>query len=116
MLDFSHPSGDTIKKSRTAQGLTQASVAERIAIDSRTIINIENYNGNPKMEVLFPLIRALHIDPWEIFYPELNNQCTALRRLQILLKDCNDDEIEALLPVCEAVLATLRSKNGIPIK
>ena len=116
MPDFAHPLGDTIKKARTEQGLPQASVAERVAIDSRTIINIENYNGNPKMEVLFPLIRSLHIDPWEIFYPELNNQCAALRRLQILLKDCNDDEIEALLPVCEAVLATLRSKNGIPIK
>ena len=44
MLDFAHPLGDTVKKARIAQGLTQASVAERVAIDSRTIINIENYN------------------------------------------------------------------------
>ena len=86
MLDFAHPLGDTVKKARIAQGLTQASVAERVAIDSRTIINIENYNGNPEMEVLFPLIRALHIDPWEIFYPELNNQCTAFRHLRYFSK------------------------------
>ena len=68
----------TCKKLRTVTGsnskmLTQDSVAERVAIDLCKIINIENYNGNSKMEVLFPLIRALHIDPWEIFYPELNN-------------------------------------------
>lgn len=112
MLDFAHPLGDTVKKARIAQGLTQASVAERVAIDSRTIINIENYNGNPKMEVLFPLIRALHIDPWEIFYPKLNNQCAAFRHLQILLKDCDNEEIETLLPICEVVLSTLRSKKG----
>ena len=116
MLDFAHPLGDTVKKARTEQGLTQASVAERVAIDSRTVINIENHNGNPKMEVLFPLVRALQIDPWEIFYPELNHQCAAFRKLQILLKDCNDDEIEALLPICEAVLQTLHSKKSIPIE
>ena len=104
------------KKARTEQELIQTSVAERVAIDSRTIINIENYNGNPKMEALFPLVGALHIDPWEIFYPELNNQCSVFRKLQILLKDCNDDEIEALLPVCEAVLLPLRSKKSIPIE
>lgn len=41
-----------------------------IDIDARTVLNIENYKGNPKMEVLFPLIRALKIDPNLIFYPE----------------------------------------------
>ena len=61
------------------------------------------------MEVLFPLIWALHIDPWEIFYPELNNQCAAFRHLQILLNDCDNEEIDTLLPICEAVLSTLRS-------
>lgn len=116
MLDFTYSLGDTVKKARTEQGLTQANVAERVAIDSRTIINIENYNGNPKMEVLFPLVRTLQIDPWEIFYPELKNHCSAMRRLQILLKDCNDEEIETLLPVCEAVLTALRSKDSIPIE
>jgi len=39
-----------------------------------------------------------------------------MRHLQILLKDCDDEEIETLLPVCEAVLAALRSQNSISIE
>lgn len=67
MFESSHSLGDVIKRARLEQGLTQINLAGRIAIDSRTILNIENYNGNPKMEVLFPLIRTLKIDPWPIF-------------------------------------------------
>ena len=39
MLDFAQSLGDTVKKTRIEQGLTQVNVAERVAIDSRTIIN-----------------------------------------------------------------------------
>lgn len=116
MLDFARPLGDTIKKARTEQGFTQVNVAERAAIDSRTIINIENYNGNPKMEVLYPLVRALQVDPWDIFYPELKQQNASLRRLQILLKECSEEEIEALLPICTSVLSVLRNKSGASVK
>lgn len=113
MLDFAHPLGDAVKKARTSRGFTQVNVAEQIDIDSRTIINIENYNGNPKMEVLFPLVRTLQIDPWEIFYPELKGQSSALRQLLIMLKGCSEDEIEAMLPVCQVVLSILKSKRGV---
>ena len=81
-----------------------------------TILNIENYNGNPKMEVLFPLIRTLKIDPWPIFYPELDGQNASFRQMQLLLKECSEEEIEALLPICKAALSVLRSKNVIEIK
>ena len=56
MLDFSRSLGNAVKKARKARDLTQVQVAEKIGIDSRTIINIENYNGNPKMEILYSLI------------------------------------------------------------
>lgn len=44
MFEFSHSLGDVIKRARLEQGLTQINLAGRIAIDSRTILNIENYN------------------------------------------------------------------------
>ena len=49
MSDFSHPLGDAVKRARERQGLTQGEVAEAIEKDTRTILNIENYKGNPKM-------------------------------------------------------------------
>ena len=116
MHGFTHPLGDTVRAARTAKGLTQVSLAEQVNIDSRTVINIENYNGNPKMAVLFPLIRTLDIDPMDIFYPELKGQNAAVRQLQLLLKDCSEDEIASLLPIIQAALSVLRAKDGIEIK
>ena len=57
MPEYSQPLGDVVRQARKKMYLTQDKVAAAVDIDSRTVINIENYRGNPKMEVLFPLIR-----------------------------------------------------------
>ena len=116
MHDFSRSLGNTVKKSRHELNLTQSNVADQVGVETRTILNIENYNANPKMQVLYPLVRTLQIDPWEIFYPELKNQSAAFRQMQILLKECSSEEIEALLPICQAVLSVLHTKSGIAIE
>jgi len=116
MYVFSRPLGDTVKKARHELGLTQAKVADIIDIDARTVMNIENYVGNPKMEILFPLLRTLKADPWPIFYPELQNKSSAFRQLELLLSNCSDSEIEALLPIIKASLAVLKSENNILIE
>ena len=59
MKEFSRPLGDAVKRARGEQDLTQGQVAGMIGRDTRTVMNIENYKGNPKMEVLYPLIRSL---------------------------------------------------------
>ena len=58
MPDYSRTLGDTIRRARAKLNLTQSEVAESIDVDVRTVLNIENYKGNPKMEVLYPLIRC----------------------------------------------------------
>ena len=62
MPEYSHPLGDAVKRARGKIGLTQNEVADLANVDVRTVLNIENYKGNPKMEVLYPLVRALKID------------------------------------------------------
>lgn len=62
MQVYSKPLGDAVKRARGEQNLTQSQVAEAANIDVRTVLNIENYKGNPKMEVLYPLVRALKMD------------------------------------------------------
>ena len=109
MQEFSHPLGDAVKRARGELDLTQAQVAGRIDKDSRTVVNIENYKGNPKMEVLYPLIRTLKIDPREIFNPEMGRESPSIRRLRFLLADCGEEEAATLIPVVEAVLSALRS-------
>ncbi len=116
MSDFTRPLGDTIKKARTDLDMTQSQVAELIDGDVRTIINIENYRGNPKLEVLYPLVRTLKIDAREIFQPEIKRDSPVLCQLRYLIEDCSEEEAAALIPVIESVLSVFRSKHATVIK
>lgn len=115
MQAFSRPLGDAVKRARGEQNLTQRQVAERIDVDVRTILNIENYKGNPKMQVLYPLLRTLKIDAREIFNPEMERESPAIRQLRFLVEECSEIEAEALLPVISSVLSVLRSGKSEPV-
>ena len=116
MSEYSRPLGDAIKRARGRLDLTQGEVADKIDVDLRTILNIENYKGNPKMEVLFPLVRALRIDAREIFNPEMQRESPAIRQLRLLIEECSESEAAAIIPVFEAVLNALRDQNATPIE
>ncbi len=115
MPEYSKPLGDVVKSARKRMNLTQNEVADSIDVDARTIINIENYKGNPKLEVLYPLIRSLKIDAREIFYPEMQRESPALRQLRLLVEDCSEEEAATIIPVLQSVLFALRDKNATPI-
>ena len=116
MHDYSRPLGDAVKRARGKLDLTQSEVADLADIDVRTVLNIENYKGNPKMEVLYPLIRALKIDAREIFNPEIRRESPALRQLRLLIEECSEEEAAAIIPVFQSVLTALRDKNALPIE
>ena len=116
MKEYSRVLGDAVKRARGASGLTQREVADKMNKDVRTVLNIENYKGNPKLEVLYPLVRALNIDPREVFYPNMQQESLALRRLRLLVDDCSEEEAAALIPVLQSVLHAIRSKGGTAIK
>ena len=116
MLNYSQILGNIVKKARYELGYTQDKVANNIDVDSRTILNIENGKGNPKLEVLFPLVRELKIDPGMIFYPEHPHTNSVSLQLQRLLSQCNEDELLFLIPVCETILTALRTNKHIQIQ
>ncbi len=116
MQEFSRPLGDVVKRARGELDLTQAQVASRIDKDTRTVMNIENYKGNPKLEVLFPLVRVLKIDPREIFHPEMQRESPAIRQLRFLIEDCSEQEAATLIPIIESVLSALRANKTTQIE
>ena len=116
MHDYSRPLGDAVKRARGKLDLTQSEVADLADVDVRTVLNIENYKGNPKMEVLYPLVRALKIDAREIFNPEIRRESPALRQLRVLIEECSEEEAAAIIPVFQSVLTALRDKNALPIE
>ncbi len=115
-FDFRRSLGDAVKRSRGKADLTQVEVANRAGIDVRTVLNIENYRGNPKMEVVSAIVRTLTMDPREIFYPEHQLEGDSVRKLRLLLAECNEDEAGILIPVIETILDALRSNKTISLK
>ena len=115
MPDYSNTLGDAVRRARMKLDLTQSEVAESIDVDVRTVLNIENSKGNPKMEVLYPLVRALKIDAKEIFYPEMQRESPSLRQLRLLVEDCSEEEAATIIPVLQSVISALRDKNATPI-
>lgn len=99
MQEYSRPLGDAVKRARGKLGLTQNEVADAADIDVRTVLNIENYKGNPKMEVLYPLVRALKINAREIFNPEISRESPSICQLRLLIEECSEEEAAAIIPV-----------------
>ena len=116
MPDYSRVLGDVVKVAREQARLTQAELATTINRDTRTILNIENYKGNPNLEVLYPLVRALRIDSREIFYPEMRYDSHALRQLRLLVEGCSEEEAAAIIPVLNAAIQMVRNFNTTAIE
>ncbi len=113
MYEFSRPLGDTIKKARKSKGLSQRKVADMADIEVRTVMHIENYEDNPKMVALYALIRALEIDPQEIFYPEQNCDAPTVEKLGLLIAQCSEQEAQILLPAVRAILSAIRNQSDL---
>ena len=111
MQEYSRSLADAVKRARGELGLTQNQVVNIAEIDERTVLNIENYKGNPKLEVLYPLVRALKMDSREIFQPEMSRESPAIRRLRFIVEECSEKEAAALIPAIEGILTVLRSRT-----
>ena len=116
MSEYSRPLGDTVRKARNRMDLTQNQVAALINADERTIMNIETYKANTTMEVLYPLIRTLHIDARDIFNPEIRKDSPVYYQLRTLIDNCTEEEAATLLSVCETIISAFRNKDGTVLK
>ena len=108
MQDIKQVLADAVRESRTKLGLSQEKLAEHLGLDTRTILNIEAGRGNPKFEILYPIITYLKIPADTVFYPDNENKQPNLQRLLTTLKDCTDQEADALLPMVRYMLDLLR--------
>ena len=116
MTEYFKALGNSVKRARGKLKLTQSEVASLAEVDVRTVLNIENYKGNPKFEVLCSIVRALNLETQEIFYPEMSRQSALLTYLQQIIGECTDEEAEMLIQIVTAILTTLRSNNFQKVK
>lgn len=113
MHEFSEALARAIRDARNRLGITQSEASEMIEASPRTILNIENGKANPKLQILYPLIRCLKIDPAEIFFPERRIDSPAKRRLYAEIDQLSEKEAELLAPTLHIVIDMIKTQAGL---
>lgn len=102
----------TIKRKRAEKKWTQAQLAEKANVSLRTISKYESCEGNPEMNSLFPIARALDISIDALCRAETFNDSTNnVRNLLDLAASCTAEEAEMLLAISRAALAVMRGET-----
>ena len=116
MSEYSKALGAVVYKHRKQLKMTQAELAEKAGITEQTVRKIEHGDSNPQLEVLVPLIRVLHIDPSEFFYPESIRSDVSAKQFEMLLAQCSEAQIEALIPIVRATVELMHGDLVAAIK
>ena len=82
--------GAVIKAARVEKGMNQDVLAENVGVGVRHIMSIENEGGNPSYDVLYRLIRELHIPADSVFYPERTIENPQREEIIRALYDCDE--------------------------
>jgi transcriptional regulator with XRE-family HTH domain len=88
--------------------LTQKQLAERLSVSPHYLMSIENKRQIPSCDLLFRIIRVLEIPADIIFYPEHGTSGAEIKKLQILLNKCNEQDISVIIGIIQTLL---QSKN-----
>jgi len=102
--------GVIIKSARKSKGLTQEVLAEKIGIGLRHIVSIENEGAFPSFDVLYKIIRELHIPADSIFYPEKTIKDPLLEEIVCMLHDCDERSKKIIHATAQASLDSQTSK------
>ena len=105
--------GSAVRETRKNKHLSQEALAERIGVCKRTIIDIENNTGNPKFEILCPLVRELDIPLYQVFYPEILEDSEMKNEVLKELSDCSDYEMKIILSVVKSLRGTLKNDTDL---
>lgn len=109
MSDYSKNLGESIFRNRKLMKMTQSELAEKAGVTEQTIRKIEHGEGNPQLDVLCSLLTTLGIDPKEILYPRHNMDDPARKQLEVLLANCNEEQIRGIIPAIEAIIKLIKS-------
>ena len=96
--------GAIIKAARLNKGLTQDALAEIAGVGLRHIMGIENEGNYPSYEVLYKLIRELHIPADSIFYPERVSDGSQIDEIARMLYDCDERSLKVIRATVQAAL------------
>lgn len=103
--------GDVVRTTRKSRHLSQEALAEKIGVCKRTIIDIENNTGNPKFEILYPLVRELDLPLYQVFYPDVEENLEIKNVLMEELNACSEYEMKIILSLVKSLRSTLKNEK-----
>jgi len=105
--------GERIREARKAVGWTQAELAERSGIEPSNISHIERAATKLSLPTLFSIANALGATLDELAYGNLaNSSRISCEKLEKLLEDCTDEELESIVEIVRATKGILRRRRG----
>jgi transcriptional regulator with XRE-family HTH domain len=96
--------GAVVKAAREHKGLTQDALAEKVGVGLRHFQAIENEGSYPSYEVLYGLIRELHIPADSIFYPDKPAEDSHAGEIARMLYDCDERSLKIIRATAQAAL------------
>lgn len=98
--------GQRVKRLRARLGLTQDQLAERIHISPKYLSNIERGKENPTLDTLLRMAKSLKVEPWEMFFVELEslNHQTLKKKIGQLLEETDEERLRLIMQLLQAVL------------
>ena len=89
-----------VRSERKRQHLTQRQLAERLGMNSRTIIDLETCQSNPKFETVVLVSKELNISVDTTIFLEMVNQ-TVSKTVVDFLAGKSQAEIEKIIALCK---------------
>lgn len=101
--------GNIVKTTRLDKHLTQKQLAKRLSITPHYLMSIENKGKIPSCKLLYRIVRELEIPADTIFYPEYRCDCISTKKLQVLLRKCDEKDITVIMATLQSFL---QAKNS----
>ena len=100
--------GNRLYSIRKRMGLTQADVAEKAELSTRTYADIERGSVNMRIETILKICNVLHITPDEILTPDDSSISAKQQELWERLNSCSPKDKETALKLLSVFLESLR--------
>jgi len=96
--------GAEIKAARLQSSNTRKELAAKLHISTRHLMEIENGRQKPSYDLLYRIVRELHISANRIFYPEETCSHPALEQASAMLRMCGDKELNIIISLIQSLL------------
>lgn len=97
--------GITLKNARIEKNLTQAQLAENLDISLSYLKDLERFRNNPSYEMFERIIRYFNLSADAVIYPEKNQSDNTYKKIERLLKLCNEQQLFVILATVEELLS-----------